>query len=135
MKWVLAAVALAACHKSDPVVARLEAAVAKVERMPRDAAPWQPAAVGDGFAIGSALRTGDAAHARLRIGASGKLDVRANAVVHFTRNGSRASDLSVETGGIELEAGDEAVGFGAAVLEPHGRARVEHGPGGPRARA
>jgi hypothetical protein len=124
------AVVLAACHKSEPVVARLESAVAKVERMPRDGAAWQPASVGDGFVIGSALRTGAASHAQLKVGASGRLDVHADAIVHFTRKGARASDLVVETGGIELESGDEAVGFGTAVLEPHGRARVERGPDG-----
>ena len=127
---VLAAVAVAGCKKSEPVVARLEAAVAKVERMPREAAPWQPASVGDGFVLGSALRTGPASSAHVRVGRSGKLDVKQNAVVHFTKKGGRVGDVSVETGGIELESGDDAVGFGDAVLEPHGRARVERGPNG-----
>jgi hypothetical protein len=131
MKRALAcAVMVAACHKSEAVVARLEAAANKVERMPQEGAPWQPASVGDGFVIGSALRTGHGSHAQLKIGASGKLDVKEDAVVHFSRKGAHASDLEVETGGIELESGDEAVGFGTAVLEPHGKARVQRGPDG-----
>jgi len=123
----LAAVtALGACSKKrEEPIARLETIVAQVEKLEAAGAPWRPAAIGDTFVLGSAVRTGKASHARLRIGRSGTLDVDPEAVVHFTRKpGQQRDDLRVETGTVEIEAGDDVVGFGDLVLEPHGRARV-----------
>jgi hypothetical protein len=128
----LALVLAAACSKRDPaIVAKLQKQDGKVERMPSANASWAPAKVGDGFILGSAVRTGDASHANLRVGKSGKLDVNPNAVVYFTRNPQQSrNDLRVETGSVELEAGDDTVGLGEAVLDPHGTARIESGPAG-----
>ena len=132
MKRALCVLVLVACSKHDAaIVAKLEKQDGKVERMPSANASWQPAKVGDGFILGSAVRTGDASHANLRVGKSGKLDVNPNAVVYFTRNPQHSrDDVRVETGSVELEAGDDVVGLGDAVLDPHGKARVESGPAG-----
>ena len=134
MKLALAIVMLAvvACSKHDAaIVAKLEKQDGTVERMPSTNASWAPAKVGDGFILGSAVRTGDASHANLRVGKSGKLDVNPNAVVYFTRNPEHErDDVRVETGSVELEAGDDTVGLGEAILDPHGKARVESGPAG-----
>lgn len=129
---VCAALALGACKKSKaPVIAQLEQMTADVERMPAAKAPWQPARVGDTFVLGSGVRTGDASHAKLRVGKSGKLDVNPRSVVYFTSTpGRERSDMRVEAGIAELEAVDEAVGVGEAVLDPGTRARVEAGPQG-----
>ena len=120
------------CSKQEPtIVARLEQKDAVVERMPRVQAAWQPATIGDGFIIGSAVRTGENAHAKLRVGKSGKLDVKPNAVVYFGRDPGRSrDDVKVETGTVELEAGDDMLGLGEAVLDPHGKAEVSSGPQG-----
>ncbi|HEY5945765.1 MAG TPA: hypothetical protein VIV40_09750 [Kofleriaceae bacterium] len=127
IRVIVLAVLLCGCKKSaDPVVARLQETTKQVERMPRAAAPWQPAHVGDGFIIGSAVRTGAASHAKLAVGKNGKLDVSENAVVYFTRTPGRdRSDLRVETGVAELETGDESVGVGAATLDPNTHARIQ----------
>lgn len=134
MKRVLPLLVLAAfgCRKQEPpVVARLEQKEATVERMASAQAPWQPAKIGDGFVIGSAVRTGDNAHAKLRVGRSGKLDVKPNAIVYFDRNAQRSrDDVKVETGSVELEAGDDMLGLGEAVLDPHAKAEVSSGPAG-----
>ncbi|HEX5061256.1 MAG TPA: hypothetical protein VFV99_17940 [Kofleriaceae bacterium] len=132
IRIVVFALALCACKKSpDPVVARLDAITAHVERMPREAAPWQTARVGDGFVIGSAVRTGAASHAKLTVGKSGKLDVDANAVVYFTRTPGRdRSDLRVETGVAELETGEETFGVGEATLDPNTHVRIAASPQG-----
>ncbi len=118
---------VAACKKSgDPVVARLEEMTSQVERMPRARSPWQPAKVGHTFVIGSAVRTGAASHARLKIGTKGKLEVDASSVVYFTRTpGQERNDLRIEAGAVQLETGDTAVGIGEAVLDPNTQARVE----------
>jgi hypothetical protein len=124
--------ALASCKKSaDPVVARLVELTAQVERMPAAEAAWQPARVGDGFVIGSAVRTGAASAAKLRVGKRGKLEVEASSIVYFTRTpGAERSDLRVEAGIAELETGDERIGLGKAVLEPNTRVRIETRPEG-----
>lgn len=125
-------IACVACKKkASNVVARLETMTSQVERMPRAAAPWQGAHVGDTFILGSAVRTGPDSTAKLRVGKNGKLDVSANAVVYFTRTpGRERNDLRVGTGSVELEAGDEGIGVGEAVLEPGGRATLESAPDG-----
>jgi hypothetical protein len=132
IRIVLIAIALCACSKTaDPVVARIESMTAQVERMPQANAAWQPARVGDGFVIGSAVRTGVSSRAKLSVGKQGKLDVDASSVVYFTRSlGAERSDLRVETGIAELETGDEPVGIGKAVLDPHTRVRIEARPEG-----
>jgi hypothetical protein len=132
IRVLVIAIALCACKKSaDPAVARLDEMTAKVERMPRENVPWQPARVGDRFVIGSAVRTGPASHAKLTVGKRGKLDVDASSVVYFTRTpGQERSDVRVETGIAELETGDEPVGIGKAVLEPRTRVRIEARPEG-----
>jgi hypothetical protein len=129
---VVCCLGLIACSKHDAAnVAKLEQKDGSVERMASANATWRPAKVGDGFILGSAVRTGDASHAKLRVGKSGKLDVQPNATVHFTRNPQHArDDVRVETGSVELEAGDDVVGLGDAVLDPHGKAHVESGPAG-----
>lgn len=134
MRLALVALIAIGCSKqSSGIVARLEQKEAQVERMPRANAPWGVAKVGDGFVLGSAIRTGNAAHAKLKIGKNGKLDVAQNAVVYFTKNpGHSRDDVRVETGVVELEAGDEIVGLGEAVLDPHSKARIENGPDGLR---
>ncbi|HEY5923546.1 MAG TPA: hypothetical protein VIV11_17820 [Kofleriaceae bacterium] len=126
------AVTLAACKKSaDPVIARLEQVTAQVERMPRAEAPWQRGRIGDGFVLGSAVRTGAASKAKLSVGKSGKLDVDENAIVYFTRMpGSDRSDLRIESGVAELETGDETIGVGKAVLDANTRVRIEARPEG-----
>jgi hypothetical protein len=123
---------LGACKKkSGNVVARLEQMTAVVERMPKEAAPWQGAHVGDTFILGSAVRTGAASTAKLKVGKSGKLDVSPSSVVYFTRTpGRERNDLRVETGTVELEAGEETIGVGEAVLEAGGKATLESGPDG-----
>ncbi len=128
---VLVIMVVTACSSPPSnVVATLQESVAQVDRMPRGDAPWQAARVGDPFVIGSAVRTGPASHARLRIGRSGKLAVRPTSIVYFTRGGRARDDVKVETGSIEIEAGDDSVGLGAAVLEAHTRAEVERTPNG-----
>lgn len=134
MRLAVAALIAIGCGKqSSGIVARLEQKEALVERMPRANAPWVVAKVGDGFVIGSAIRTGNGAHAKLKLGKNGKLDVAQNAVIYFTKTpGHTREDVRVETGVVELEAGDELVGLGEAVLDPHSKARIENGPDGLR---
>ncbi len=130
---VMIALAGAAGCKKKPskVVARLEAITAQVERMPREAAPWQAAHVGDTFILGSAIRTGAASTAKLRVGKNGKLDVSPDAVVYFTRTpGRERDDVRVETGTVEIEAGEETIGVGEAVIEAGSRATLEHAADG-----
>lgn len=131
---VLGALVAFGCSKqASGIVARLEQKEATVERMPRANAPWVVAKVGDGFVIGSAIRTGNGAHAKLKLGKNGKLDVAQNAVIYFTKTpGHSRDDLRVETGVVELEAGDELIGLGEAVLDPHSKAHIENGPDGLR---
>jgi hypothetical protein len=113
------------------VVARLETMTAQVERMPRERAAWQPAKIGDTFVIGSAVRTGADSRAKLRVGRGGKLDVNPSSVIYFSRTPGRArDDVRIETGSIEIESADDAIGFGDAVLEPNGKARLESTPQG-----
>jgi hypothetical protein len=129
----MAILAVGCSKQSTGIVARLEQKDAVVERMPRANAPWVVANVGDGFVIGSAIRTGNGAHAKLKLGKSGKLDVAQNAVIYFTKTpGHAREDIRVETGVVELEAGDELVGLGEAVLDPHSKAHIENGPEGLR---
>jgi hypothetical protein len=134
VKLALVALLAIGCSKqSTGIVARLEQKEAVVERMARANAPWVAAKVGDGFVIGSAIRTGNGAHAKLKLGKSGKLDVAQNAVIYFTKTpGHTRDDIRVETGVVELEAGDELVGLGEAVLDPHSKAHIENGPAGLR---
>ena len=124
---LVALVALAACSTSpDHVVATLEAAVASVERMPRADAAWQVARKGDTFVNGSAVRTGVGSRAKLRVGKSGRLDVRPSSIVYFTRDGRKQrDDVKVETGGVEIEAGEASLGLGEAVVEPGSKVRVD----------
>ncbi|MBA3397921.1 MAG: hypothetical protein H0T89_35180 [Deltaproteobacteria bacterium] len=129
--FLVSVMVVTACSNAPAnVVATLQETVEHVERMPRADAPWQPGRVGDTFVIGSAVRTGPASHAKLRIGRSGKLEVRPTSIVYFTRGGRARDDVKVETGSIEIEAGDDSVGLGAAVLEAHARAEVESTPNG-----
>ena len=123
----LALIVLVACSSTPTnIIAVLESATATVERMPSATAKWQPARKGDTFVLGSAVRTGAASSAKLRVGKSGKLDVRPSSVVYFTRDGKAKRDsVKVETGSVEIEAGDDNVGLGAAVLEPHARVAVD----------
>jgi hypothetical protein len=131
IRILVLALVLCGCKKSDPVIARLEQITAKVERMPRAAAAWQDARVGDGFVLGSAVRTGPASRAKLRVGKNGNLDVEADSIVYFTRTPGRdRSDLRIEAGVAELETGDDVVGIGQAVLDPRTRARIEAKPDG-----
>ena len=134
MKRALLVLCAIGCSKqSTGIVARLEQKESVVERMPRANAAWVAAKVGDGFVIGSAIRTGNGAHAKLKLGKSGKLDVAQNAVIYFTKTpGHTRDDIRVETGVVELEAGDELVGLGEAVLDPHSKAHIENGPDGLR---
>jgi len=124
---VLVLMLVGGCKKSaDPVVARLEEMTSQVERMPKAQGAWHPAKVGDTFFIGSAVRTGASSHAKLRVGTKGKLEVDASSIVYFTRTpGRERNDLRVEAGTVELETGEETVGVGEAVLDPHTKARVE----------
>lgn len=132
MKRALTVLVVVACSKHDAaVVAKLQQEDGTVERMASANAAWRPARVGDGFILGSAVRTGDNSHAQLRVGKNGKLDVKPNAIVTFTHNQQHArDDVRVETGTVELEAGDDLVGLGDAVLDPHGKATVQKGPAG-----
>lgn len=128
MRIVLAILVMVSACKSTPsnIVATLEETVASVERMPRADAPWQAARKGDTFVIGSAVRTGADARAKLRVGKTGKLDVRPSSIVYFTRDGKKQrDDIKVETGGVEIEAGEDSVGLGEAVLEPGAKVRVD----------
>jgi hypothetical protein len=95
---------------------------ATVERMPARLPPGQPARVGDGFVIGSAVRTGPASRAKLSVGKRGKLDVEAssNRSTSRARPGVDRSDPRVETGIAELETG------GRAGRNRQGRARAQH---------
>ncbi len=128
---LVVACVVAGCSKSERYVAKLEHVESSVERSPTENAAWRPAAVGDGFVLGSAVRTGPTARARLRVGASGKLEVDPNAIVRFTRHATRATpEISLEAGTIELEAGAETLAIGDAVLEPGGRAQATFGPDG-----
>lgn len=132
MRIVLCVLVLVAC-KSTPnnIVATLEEAVAVVERMPGADAAWAAARKGDTFVIGSAVRTGAASRAKLRVGKGGKLDVRPNSIVYFTRDGKKQrDDVRVETGSVEIEAGDDSVGLGEAVVEPGAKVRVESSEAG-----
>jgi len=131
----IAVVAAAACSRSSSpsVVAVLELVESQVDRMPSADAPWQPARVGDTFVIDSAVRTGAASRAKLRVGGSGKLDVNPNTIVRFTRKPGRdRHEVEVDTGSVELETGETVIGLGAAVLDPRTRARVERTSAGVR---
>src|SRR5690349_22940360 len=55
---------------------------------------------------------------RSKVGKTGKLDVSPNAVVYFTRTpGRERNDVRIETGSVELEAGEDTIGVGEAVIE------------------
>ncbi len=127
MRIAICVLVLVAC-KSPPnnIVATLEEAIASVERMPGADAKWTAARKGDTFVIGSAVRTGAESRAKLRVGKSGKLEVRPSSIVYFTRDGKKQrDDVRVETGSVEIEAGDESVGLGEAVVEPGAKVRVD----------
>jgi len=127
VRIVVVVVTLAACSTSPShVVATLEEVVASVERMPRADAAWHVARKGDTFVNGSAVRTGVASRAKLRVGKAGRLDVRPSSIVYFTRDGQKQrDDVKVETGSVEIEAGDASLGLGEAVLEPGAKVRVD----------
>jgi len=127
----IAVVAAIGCGKSPTIVARLDEAVAQVERMPEAGATWESAHPGDTFVIGSAVRTGRASTARLTIGSNGKLALDPASIVYFrTSLGKDRRELRVDTGRVVLETGDEPVAIGDAVLESGGRARIERGERG-----
>src|SRR5262245_5003032 len=121
--------ALGACHHRDGGrVAELVDGTGTVDRQPDDQSPWTAARHGDGFALGSALRTGGASHALLALTRGGRLDVGAGATVRFSRKPGRSFRLDVDTGAVELEATDEPLevdtAFGTAHVERGGAARL-----------
>jgi hypothetical protein len=123
--------AVGGCKKHATALARLDETHGQVEQTQAAGSPWRPAAVGDTFVLGNGVRTGKASRAKLTVGKTGKLDVDPEAVVYFTRDAAQKhDDVHVETGGVELEAGDEALGFGEALLEPNAKARVASTPQG-----
>lgn len=123
--WISFWLVVVACGKSTTSIAHLEDAVATVERSLAGDEDWQPAAVGDVFVIGSAVRTGPASRAKLRLSRGGLLQLDSNAVVRFARReGKPRGDMQVEAGEVEIEAGDDKISLGAAMLEPGGRARL-----------
>lgn len=125
--WILIIAVLAGCRsKDDGSVARLESATAIVERLAAPDAAWLAAQPGDKFMINSAVRTGEASKARLVVGRGGILELEANALVRFVSdpNEQKKSDLRVEAGNVEIEAGEEPLAFGNARLEPRGKARL-----------
>ena len=118
---------LASCKpKDDKAVARLESTAGTVERASAPSAAWEPAAVGDRFMMNSAVRTGAASKARLRVGRGGFLDLEQNALVRFVSDPreNKPSDLRVEAGAVQIETGDEQVTVGGVRIDPRGRARL-----------
>ncbi len=112
---------------TDGSVARLDEITLQVERTAGGAGAWTAARVGDRFLLGSAVRTGAGSRAQLHLTRGGVLKIEANATVRFaSKPGQAAEDVRVETGTIEVEAGDETVALGEAILEPHGHARISN---------
>lgn len=70
---------------------------------------WSAAAAGSTFAVGTAVRTGAASSARVRlVGGGGTLRMGGLAVIRFDRTGSLPR-IALETGEAEIESGDEAL--------------------------
>jgi len=93
---------MCACGRTSDRIAELVVATGTVERQQAVSKPWAPAKVGDGFVLGSALRTADAAHATLTVGAA-RLEVNGGSTVRFSREPGRPLKLDVETGTAQLE--------------------------------
>ena len=96
-----------------------------VERADGDA--WRGATVGDGFAIGGAVRTGAGAGARLRLEAGAVIRMGENALLRFQRGnlpGASAAEIRVERGAAEIE---HTAGSELTLVTAAGRTRLERG--------
>lgn len=84
---------------------------------------WEAVEPGAEFRTGDALRTGEAATARLSFATEGHIDVEPRSLVRF----AGADTLDLELGEISLAPGSSALrvtGFGASIVVEDGRARL-----------
>lgn len=126
------ALAVLACGGDDQRnrIAQLSEAGAPVDRMVGREAPWQPAAIGQWFALGDAARTGPGGGARLRFAGGAGLKMAPGTVVRFAARRSKSASvgIEVETGESVIEADDRGavfdLAFGAAQIAGGGQLRV-----------
>lgn len=127
---VVGVLVVASCSskRAEGVIATVESVVKEVERQTSAGEAWQAANVGDELVMGSAVRTGEASSARLRISGS-LLELQASAVVRLASDpgegsAKRPRDIRIEAGSVEIETTDEPLAIGEAILERGAKARV-----------
>jgi hypothetical protein len=94
-----------------------------------ESTPWSPVAIGAGFRLGDAVRTGPGSSARLRFAAGGTIRMGENSLVRF-RQGAPAPELSDRGGpeiAIELGKAEIVEAVDLSVSSPAGRMRVDRG--------
>jgi len=96
---------------------------------------WQEAPVGAEFFLGDAVRTGGSATASVTLASGGGIQLVPETIVRFLANrpDDPSRQVAVELGEVDLTAGEGGISvvgqFGAAVLEPGGRMRVNAAEG------
>lgn len=135
--FVVISIALGACGScAGGAVAELLERNGSVEGTPAGGDVWSDAPIGRTFQIGEAVRTGEAATARLRVGERGGVRMQPGTILRFlSERPDRAAGVRVEAGEVELDA-DEAIDVetsaGSVTLLGGGRARVRGGEREPR---
>lgn len=134
-RWIGLCLIVAGCSRScacgDASLAELAAKDGQVDRdFARAIERWIAADVGAQFATGDAVRTGDAASARLHLAGGGGLDLKSGTLIRFLAEapGSRSPRVRIESGVAEVEAGAGELGIetkrGGARLPRGARARI-----------
>lgn len=113
------------CEEDDKVAELLEQNNSVMRDFGGQAGRWRKANRGDVFRIGDGLKTGKAAHARLRISPEGEMLVQSDTLVRFqtTAPGEQARRIQVETGSVEIDSDHSAFQIRTEV----GLARIERG--------
>ncbi len=119
-----------------PPVAELITLEGEVTRDFRDAPrAWKATAIGDGYHIGDAVRTGNDSNAKVKLSGGGGLVLVADTVVRFLSNGGNGQigSIGLEMGSATVESGDQdllLVGdFGEALIRAGTKLVVEFGDG------
>ncbi|HEY2735707.1 MAG TPA: hypothetical protein VGI70_17035 [Polyangiales bacterium] len=103
-----------ACRDAHSV-AELRTVQAQVERdfaSAREA--WNPAAVGARFDMGDGLRTGPGASATLALKRGGRMLIKSDTIVRFSRVRGEVTDIEIATGEVTVETGEVDLGVQTA---------------------
>jgi ferric-dicitrate binding protein FerR (iron transport regulator) len=111
------------CQKGPPPLAILSASVGTVTRdHAANPKQWAPAAVGETFFLGDAIKTESAATAKLTLANGTSLSLKEASLLRFMDSKPTENNFTVELGEVMVQAGTEPLRFasriGLAILEP-----------------